>query len=182
MVNSLFIARSGLVATVRILVHIDFRVFHVVLRVVGLARARRFEVLRRHTTPDLVRTNLCVLQYQSTGSNDRPLANLAAVQQRRSHTDKGAVVDGTGVDSDIMSDSHHIAYMRRTSVVSDVDAGTVLHVSAVAYSDWCYVATHDGIEPNTALVTHRDITDDGCILTEITVLAPLGCQTTVTLD
>ena len=81
-----------------------------------------------------------------------------------------------------MSDGHHVADMRRTGVVSDVDAGTVLDISAVADGNRCHVAAYDGIEPDAALVTHRDITDDGCILAEITVLSPLGCQTTVTLD
>ena len=66
--------------------------------------------------------------------------------------------------------------------MSYMDAGTVLHIGAVADGDGCHVAAYDGIEPDTALVTHRDITDDGCILAEITVLAPFGCQTTITLD
>lgn len=81
-----------------------------------------------------------------------------------------------------MSDSHHITDIRGTSVVSDMDAGTVLNIGTITDGDGCHIAAHDSIEPDTALVTHRDVTDDGRILAEITVFSPFGCQTAVTLD
>ena len=52
-----------------------------------------FEVLRRHTAPDLAGRNLRVLQHQGTSSHDRTFAHLTVVEERRPHADEGTVVD-----------------------------------------------------------------------------------------
>ena len=57
------------------------------------------------------------------------------------------IVDGAGVDSNIMSDCDVVADMSWARFVGDVYARAVLDVRAVADSDGSYVATHDGIEP-----------------------------------
>ncbi len=152
------------------------------LGVVRLAGADGLDVFGGYPTPYLTGGNLCVLEHQGTGGDNGALAYLAAVEQRAAHADESVVVDGTSVDGDVMADGDIAADVRRARLVGDMDAGAVLHVGAVADGDGCHVAPDDGIEPHAALVAHGHIADDGSILAEIAVTAPLGTQTAVTLN
>lgn len=152
------------------------------LGIVSLSRTDRFQVLCRYPTPDFTGRNLGVLKNQRTGGNNRPLAHFTSIKQRRPHTDEGSVVDGTGMDSHVMSDGDIRTDMRRPRIVSYMYAGSVLNVGAVTDGDRGYITSHDGIEPDRAFVTQRDIAHDGCILAEIAVLTPLGAEAAITLD
>ena len=91
-------------------------------------------------------------------------------------------MDGAGVDSNIMSDCDVVADMSWARFVGDVYARAILDVRAVADGDGGHITADHGVEPYGALVAHRHITYYRCVLTEITVLAPLGRKTFVTLD
>ena len=149
------------------------------LGVVGLARTYGLEVLGRHASPYLTSRNLGILQHQCTSSNDGALTHLTAVEQRRTHAYQGAVVDGAGMNSNIVSNSNIRADMRRSRLVGNMDAGAILHIGTVANSNRSHIATYHGIEPDGALVAHLHVTYNRCILTEVAVLAPLGCQTAI---
>jgi len=145
-----------------------------VLGIVSLAGTSRFDVFGWHAPPNLMRRYLGVLQYQGSGSYDGTLAYFTAVEQRGAHADKGMIVDGAGVYGDVVTYGDVVADMRRSRLMGDMDTGTVLHISAVANGDGSHVATDYGIEPDGTLVTHGDIANDGGILTEIALFAPLG--------
>ena len=70
------------------------------LGVVGLTGTDGLQVLGGHTAPDFTGGNLGALQHQGTGGNDGAFAHLAVVEQRSSHADECAVVDGAGVNGD----------------------------------------------------------------------------------
>ena len=167
---------------VSVFLHVLFGVDNVVGGIVGLAGSYGLEVLGRHAAPYLVRRNLCVLQYQGTGSHDGAFAHLAAVEQGSAHADKGAVVDGAGMYGDVVADGHVAADMGGTRVVGHMDAGAVLHVGTVADGDGGHVAAHDGVEPHRALVAHGHVAHDSGILAKIAVSPPLGSETAVTLN
>jgi hypothetical protein len=57
-----------------------------------------------------------------------------------------------------------------------MEAGAVLYVHTVTNADIVDVATNHGVEPHGALVAHRDIADDGCVLRKIAVFPPLRGQ------
>jgi hypothetical protein len=92
------------------------------------------------------------------------------------------VVDSASMNGDIMTYGNIVADMRRSCLVGDMDAGAILHIGAVTNSDRCYVATDNGIEPDRAFVAHCHIAHNSGVFAEITVLAPLGCQTTIGFD
>ena len=152
------------------------------LSIVGLAGTDGLEVLGGDATPNLTSGNLRILQHQGTGSDNGALANLTAVKQGGTHADEGVVVNGAGVDGDIMTNGDVVADMGWTSLVGDVDAATVLNVGAVTNGNGGYVATNDGIEPNGALVAHSNVTDNGGVLTEIALFAPTGGHASITLN
>ena len=152
---------------------------NIVSRVVGLAGTGGLDIFGWYASPYLVGRYFCVLKHQCTGGNNGSLAHLTAVEERTAHADEGTVMDGAGVDGDVMAYGDVAADVCGASVVGDVDARAVLDVGAVANGDGGNVAAYNGIEPNRTFVAHGDIADDGCVLAEITVLAPLGCQTFV---
>ena len=150
--------------------------------VVSLSRTYGLDVFGWYASPYLSSRNLGILQHQGTSGNDRALADLTAIEQRRTHADEGVVVDGAGMDGDIMADGDIRADMRRTRLEGDMHARAILYIGAMANSDGGYIATNNGIEPDGALVAHLYVANNGGVLTEITVFAPLGCQTLVTLN
>ena len=152
------------------------------LGVVGLAGADGFQVPGGYPTPYFTGGNLCVLQHQGTGGNDGALTDLAVVEQGAAHADECAVVDGAGMDGDVVADGDVIADVGGPRVVGDVNTRAVLNVGAVAYGDGGDVASYYGVEPDGAFVAHGYVADDGSIFAEIAVSTPLGRQTAVTLD
>ena len=83
---------------------------------------------------------------------------------------------------DIVSDGDVVADVCRSRLVGHVYARAILDVRTVADGDGGYIAADHGVEPYGALVAHRHITYYRCVLAEITVLAPLGRKTSITLD
>ena len=51
--------------------------------------------------------------------------------------------------------------------------GTVLNVHTVADTDRVYISAENCIEPNTAILSHYYIADDGCIVGQITIFTDL---------
>ena len=150
--------------------------------IVSLSRTGGFDILCRHTAPDFMRSDLCVLQHQGPSSDNGPFAYLTAIQQGGPHANEGMVVNGAGMHGDIMSDGDIAANMRGSRLVSHMDAGTILYIGAVANGDRRHVAPHYSIEPYRTLIAHGDIPHDGGVLTEIAVLAPFGRQTAIAFD
>ena len=92
------------------------------------------------------------------------------------------VVDGAGMDGDVMADGDIRADMRRTCVEGDVHAGAVLDIRAVADGDRGHVATDDGVEPYAALVAHRHVAHDRGVLAKIAISPPFGSETAIRFD
>ena len=163
----------------RLLLEVDAGVLNVVGCVVGLAGTGGLDVTSRYAPPYLAGRYLGVLQHEGTGGYDGPLPHLAAVEEGGAHADEGTVADGAGMNGDVMADGDMAADMCGTGVVGDVDTGAVLYVGAVADGDGSHIATHDGSEPDGALVAHGDVANDGCVLAEIAVAPPLRGETFV---
>ena len=161
------------------LFEIEFGVGDVVLGVVSLAWANRLEVLGWDASPDFACGDLRVLEYKGTCGYDGAFAHLAAVEQGRAHADESVIVNGAGMDGDVMAYRHVVADMGRTCVEGYMHAAAVLDVRAVADGDWGYVATNDGIEPYGALIAHRYITHNRGILAKIAISPPFGSETAI---
>jgi len=149
------------------------------LGIVRLSWSDGLEVLGRYAAPDFASGNLGVLQHQGTSGHDGAFANLTAVEQGGTHADEGIVMDGAGMDGDVVADGHVVADVGRASLMGDVDAGTVLNVGAVADGDGSHVAAYHRIEPHGALVAHGDVAHDSGIFAEIAISPPFGSETAV---
>ena len=90
--------------------------------VVCLAGAGGLDVLGGDAAPDLVRGYLGALQHQGASGDDGTLPHLAVVEQRGSHADEGAVVDGAGMYRDVVAYGHVAADMRGADVVGHMYA------------------------------------------------------------
>jgi hypothetical protein len=51
-----------------------------------------------------------------------------------------------------------------------MDNGTILHIDPMAYSNGIYVPANHCLKPNAAIVAHDDISDNGCIFSQIDIL------------
>lgn len=156
-----------------VFLQIPFGVFHIVLcEALGLVGPGVLDKPGRHAAPQLVCPHLGVLEHQGAGGHDRPLADVAVVEQGGAHADECAVADGAGVDGGVVPDGHVVADGGGAGGVGHVDARPVLHVGAVADGDGRHVAPHHGVEPDGAPVAHGDLANDGGVLAEVAVLAP----------
>ena len=161
------------------LFEIELGVGNVVLGVVSLAWADRLEVLGRYAAPDFACRDLRVLEHEGTCGYDGAFAHLAAVEQGRAHADESVIVNGAGMDGDVMAYRHVVADMGRTCVEGYMHAAAVLDVRAVADGNRGYVATNDSIEPYGALIAHRYITHNRGILAKIAISPPFGSETAI---
>ena len=161
------------------LFEVELGVGDVVFGVVGLAWADRLEVFGRYSAPDLACGDLRVLEYKGTCGYDGAFAHLATIEQGRTHADKGVVVDGAGMDGDIVADGDVRADMGGTRVEGHMDTGAVLDVCAVADGDGSHVATNDCVEPYGALIAHRHVADNRGVLAKIAVSPPFGSETAI---
>ncbi len=158
---------------------VEFGVGDVVLGVVGLAWTDGLEVLGWDAAPDLACGNLRVLEYKGTCGYDGAFAHLATIEQGRTHADKGVVVDGAGMDGDVMAYRHVVADVGGACVESHMHAAAVLDVCAVADGDGSHVATNDCVEPYGALIAHRHVADNRGVLAKIAVSPPFGSETAI---
>lgn len=149
------------------------------LGIVSLSRTGGLNVLGRNTTPNLVRRYLRILKHQGSCSYNRPFTHLATVEQRSSHTNQCVIMNSASMNGNIVSDGNVAADVRRTCLMGNVDTGTVLYIGAVANGDGGYIAPYYGIEPDGTLVAHSYFANNGGILTEIAVFAPLGRETAI---
>ena len=149
------------------------------LGIVSLAWTDGLDVLGWYAAPDFASGDLRVLEYEGTCGYDGAFAHLAAVEQGRAHADESVIVNGAGMDGDVMAYRHVVADMGRTCVEGYMHAAAVLDVRAVADGDWGYVATNDGIEPYGALIAHRYITHNRGILAKIAISPPFGSETAI---
>ena len=147
--------------------------------IIGLAWAYGLDIFGRHATPNLASRNLGVLQYQGTCSHDGTFAYLATVEQGRTHTNQGIVVDGAGMHGDVMPDGDLVADMRGTSLVGYVYTTAILNVGTVTDGDRSHIAANHRIKPYRTLITHRHVTHDGSVLAKITVSPPFGSETAI---
>jgi len=92
------------------------------------------------------------------------------------------VVDGTGMDGNVVADGNVAANVRGTCIKGHMDTGTVLHVGTVADGNGCHIATYHSIEPYRALVAHGDVAHNSGILAEIAVFTPFRAKTFITLN
>ncbi len=158
---------------------VEFGVGDVMLGVVRLAWADGLDVLGWYAAPDFACRDLRVLEYKGTCGYDGAFAHLATIEQGRTHADKGVIVNGAGMDGDVMTDRHVVADMGRACVEGYMHAAAVLDVRAVADGDWGYVATNDCVEPYGALIAHRHVADNRGVLAKIAVSPPFGSETAI---
>jgi hypothetical protein len=57
-----------------------------------------------------------------------------------------------------------------------MEYGAILDIHVVSNPDGVYVASKDGVVPNTATVTHDDVADDGGVFSEKTLRTVLRSE------
>jgi hypothetical protein len=90
------------------------------------------------------------------------------------------VMNGAGMNGNVMSYGYVVADMGRTSLVGYMYTTAILDVCTVANGYRSHIATNHCIEPNAALVTHRNITNYRGILAKIAISPPFGGETAIT--
>ena len=119
-------------------------------------------------------SNLGALQHEGTGGHDGSLADVGIVEHGGSHADECSPPDGAGVHGGVVAYRHVVLNDGGSHIISDVYAGAVLHVDAVAHPYVGHVAAHHGIEPDGAFVAHHNVAHDGGVLAEIAFFSPFG--------
>ena len=84
------------------------------------------------------------------------------------------IMNGAGMNSDIVTNGDVVANMRRACLVSNMDARAILYIGTVANGDRGHIASNNGIEPDRTFVAHCYIAHNRGVFTEVTILAPLG--------
>ena len=143
----------------------------------GLVRVNFFNELGWYTTPQFTVAHLRTFQHQCPSGDDGTFANDGIIEHRRSHADKGATLHRAAVKRDVVADGHVVANLDGGLLVERVQTGAILNIHSVTYFYIVDVSTYHGIEPHCALVAHRDVAHDGCVLRKIAVLPPFGRQT-----
>ncbi len=163
-----------------LLFEVELGVGDVVLGIVSLARTDGLEVLGRYASPDFACRDLCVLEHEGASGYDAAFAHLTAIEEGSAHADEGVIVDGTGMNGNVMTYRHVVADVSGTRVESDMNATAVLDIRAVADGDGSHIATNDSIEPYRTFVAHRDIAYNRGVLTKIAISPPFGSETSIT--
>jgi hypothetical protein len=83
-------------------------------------------------------------------------------------------MQGAAVYNGMMAYGHIIADGGSVFLVSAVDTGPVLHIYFVPDADKIHIATHNGVKPETAIVTGNHIAHNGGIGGNEIVVAKLG--------
>ena len=110
------------------LFEVELGVGDVVLGVVSLAWTDGLDVLGWYAAPDFASRNLRVLEHEGTCGYNGTFAHLAAVEQGRAHADEGVIVDGAGMDGDVMAYRHVVADMGRTCVEGYMHADFYINI------------------------------------------------------
>ena len=116
-------------------------------RIVSLTRTCGFQIFGRHATPNLMRWNLGILQHQRSCCHNGSLAYLATVEQGGTHTYERPIVNGAGMNGDIMTNGYVATNMSGTRLVCHMNTRTILNVGSVANGYGSHIAPHHSIEP-----------------------------------
>jgi hypothetical protein len=73
-----------------------------------------------------------------------------------------------------MANAYVIAYVGGMFKIRAMDTGAILHIYFVAHFYVMHIATHNCIEPKTALVAGGNVTNDGGVRCDKTIGAELG--------
>ena len=130
-----------------LLFEVELGIGDVVLGIVSLAWTDGFDVFGWNASPDFTSRDLRVLEHKGASGYDGAFAHLTAIEESRAHADEGVIVDGAGMNSNVMTYRHIVADVSGTRVESDMNARTVLDIRTVADGDGSHVATNDSIEP-----------------------------------
>src|SRR5687767_4457237 len=93
------------------------------------------------------------------------------VHNNRPHPDQHIVVHRAPVYDGIVPDRYIIADVSRDFLVGTVNDGPVLYVHLVSYFNIVYIASHNSVEPDTAVVAHHHIAHYGGIFGNVAVLS-----------
>ena len=132
--------------------------------------------LGRHSAPKLTVAYLRIAQDESSRSHDCALANDGVIEHGCTHSDQCTVLHYASMQGDAMPDGNVVAKNTRRFAVESMDARVVLNVCAIAYLDEMYVASHDSIEPDGAVVAHLYVAHYHSTLAEVAVLAKSGSR------
>lgn len=145
-------------------ISVPLGVLHVVFaKLFGLPRACLLDVFGRYASPYLVRTNLCALRHNSSGSNYCAFAYLGTIKHRGAHAYQCATAHCTGMHSGIVSHRHIVFYhYLPVFALGNVYASAILHIHAIAQFNARYIAAQYSVEPYTALTTNAYVANYIC--------------------
>src|ERR1035437_1335282 len=81
----------------------------------------------------------------------------------------------TAMDDRVMCNRNIVSDRNRPLLIGAMDDSAILNVNLVSHPDGMDIATDNGIEPNTTLVTHHHIANNGCIVCKETFFTKLWC-------
>jgi hypothetical protein len=90
------------------------------------------------------------------------------------------IVDGAGMNGNVMPDGHVVADMGRTGLMGHMHTAAILDVRAVADGDRSHITANHSVEPYAAFVAHRDVAYDSSVLAKIAISPPFGSETAIT--
>ena len=103
---------------------------------------------RRHAGP---------FEHDTAGPDERLLADHAAVQEHRAHSDETAVLDGRAMKDHPVPHGHLIAHDDRHASARQVQHAAVLDVAPPSDADRSHVAADHGAVPDAGLFPQNDI-------------------------
>jgi hypothetical protein len=74
----------------------------------------------------------------------------------------------------VMSNGYIIANAGTTSLIGAMYAGTILDINFIAHPNEIYVTSYHRIKPNTAIIPHYDIANNGGIWSNENIVTKLG--------
>jgi hypothetical protein len=80
-------------------------------------------------------------------------------------------MDSAAMDNGIMSNRNIIAYVDRPFLISTMDDGPVLDVDIIPYPDVMNITSYNCVEPYTAIISYDNITGDGRIIGQETMIS-----------
>jgi len=111
-------------------------------------------------------------KYNSPGGDNRIAADFRMVHDDGTHSYQYMVVNCTAMNNGIVPDRNIVAYDRLGSFKSAMQDRAILYVYFIPYANAVNITSDNGIEPDAAVPSHNDITDNCGIGCNEAVLTP----------
>ena len=95
-----------------------------------------------------------------SGGDDGPLADPGIVEDGRTDANQNHIFQDAAVYGGIVPDGHQLAYDYRIEIAHAMQDGAVLYIALGTDADRIYIASDDGVHPDTGLFAEDNVTYD----------------------